>query len=176
MTSSLRSTRPVLLVLIVFAMASATSGCHWVRSHVFHSKSSYEDSKESHPLEVPPDLDTPVNNGSMQIPAANGDQGGMPMSGQAMAPSGVSSFTVSDSPDSVWKRMGLALERIDGVTISGRAEALNSYDVSYQGTTLLVRAAAQGDQTVVSAVAADGTALSGGPGTVLLALLKARLN
>lgn len=176
MTLSPRSARPVLLVLIVFAMASATSGCHWVRGHLFHGKSSYEESKESHPLEVPPDLDTPINSGSMQIPAAGSDQGSMPMSGPAMAPMGVSSFVVADAPDSVWKRMGLALERIDGVTISGRAEALNSYDVSYQGTTLLVRASVQGDQTVVSAVAADGTALTGGPGTVLLALLKARLN
>jgi uncharacterized lipoprotein len=89
----------------------------------------------------------------------------------------VDSFVVpGDSPASVWRRMGLALQRIEGVEITERAQLLNAYNVNYEGQSFLIRAQAEGENTRLSAVGGDGVALSGGASGRLLAILRQRLS
>ena len=157
---SLTLRRAVSLGLI--ALLLSTAGCSWWRG-----RSGYENSPESRPLEIPPDLDTPTTDPSMQIPAVAG--------GNTAAATG-QSFTVSDAPDSTWRRLGVALERIDGVTIDSRAEILSVYNVSFQGSSFLVKVAAEGDGSRISTVNAEGQELTTGAAGLLLARLKERLS
>lgn len=154
-----------LIVGVVLVAVAAGSGCSW-----FRKKTDYQSSPESRPLEVPPDLSTPRSNDTMRIPAVAGGT-------MAVAASGaVSGFQVADSAESTWRRVGLALARISGVTVNNRAEALRSYEVAYGGQTFLVSLQAEGSATTVSAYGTDGQALTAGPAAQLLGLLRARLN
>ncbi len=155
--------RKLLMVALSIAVAGS-SGCSW-----FRGKSDYELSPESRPLEVPPDLTLPRTDPTMQVPEV-----------RAVAPAApgvqaASGFSVADSADSVWRRIGLALERIDGVTIVNRAQLIGSYEVQYQGQSFLVRAQADGEATRVIAVGADGQPLTSGPAAQLLGLLRQRI-
>lgn len=169
--------RPMLVAILAVAVVG-TSGCSWLRSK-FGGNRDYLESQQNRPLEVPPDLDTPPLRGAVEIPelpagaAAAGGPTDVPGAAQAVA--GIDSFTVADTLESTWRRLGLALGKIDGVTIDERAQLLNSYSVSYRGATLLLRAEAVGEGTRVVALGADGRPLTSGPATELLALLKARL-
>ena len=88
---------------------------------------------------------------------------------------GIESFMLADSVESSWRRIGIALGKIEGATIGDRAQLLNSYEVSYQGVSMLVRAEAVDGQTRVVALGQDGQPIRTGVATQLLALLKARL-
>lgn len=149
--------------LLVLALV-ATSGCSWWRG-----RSGYETSPESRPLEVPPDLDKPGVDPSMQVPAvANAPAA-------ARGPVTGTSFTIADAPDSAWRRLGLALERIEGVTIDNRAQVLAVYNVTFEGESFLVKVAADGEASRVSTVSTAGQELTTGAAGKLLALLKNRL-
>lgn len=182
MTPSTLSLRPLLagaLVVTVFA----SSGCGWIRSK-WGNEGAYQESRQNQPLEVPPGLDVPSTAGAVSIPdapagaamAAPGE--GVP-SDVGAAPAGnvagIESFTLSDSVESSWRRIGIALGKIEGATIGDRAQLLNSYEVSYQGVSMLVRAEAVDGQTRVVALGQDGQPIRTGVATQLLALLKARL-
>jgi uncharacterized lipoprotein len=182
MTPSTLSLRPLLagaLVVTVFA----SSGCGWIRSK-WGNEGAYQESRQNQPLEVPPGLDVPSTAGAVTIPdapagaamAAPGE--GVP-SDVGAAPAGnvagIESFTLSDSVESSWRRIGIALGKIEGATIGDRAQLLNSYEVSYQGVSMLVRAEAVDGQTRVVALGQDGQPIRTGVATQLLALLKARL-
>jgi uncharacterized lipoprotein len=165
-TSLARSAlRTTTLALLVVAIVGA-SGCGWLRG-----RSAYEQSPESRPLEVPPDLDAPRIDPAMNIP-------GTPAAASTRAAVSGSSapFTVADAADSTWRRVGLALERIEGVTIVDRAQLLSAYNVRYQGEDLLIRVAADGSNSQISAVTADGTAATSAAAGRLLGLLRARLS
>lgn len=182
MTPSTLSLRPLLagaLVVTVFA----SSGCGWIRSK-WGNEGAYQESRQNQPLEVPPGLDVPSTAGAVSIPdapagaamAAPGegvptDVGAAPAGNVA----GIESFTLSDSVESSWRRIGIALGKIEGATIGDRAQLLNSYEVSYQGVSMLVRAEAVDGQTRVVALGQDGQPIRTGVATQLLALLKARL-
>ena len=153
------------LALALVAAIAGTSGCSWWRG-----KSGYENSPESRPLEVPPDLDRPAADSSMQIPAT----AGAPRAAAARPASGAS-FLIADSAESAWRRLGLALERIEGVTIGERAQELAVYNVSYEGETFQVKIAAEGEGSRISAVNQDGAEVRTGAAGKLLALLKQRL-
>ena len=165
MNSIPRLPRSLLLGAVVVAMMSA-SGCHWVKSR-FSSKSDYTQSPESRPLEVPPDLNPPDTSGATAIPAASALG--------AAASTGDAGFTMADSSTNLWPRIGAALAQIDGVTINGRAEALGSYDVSYQGQSFLIRVEDKDGQSHVFAIGANGQILRAGPASILLATLKTKL-
>lgn len=156
--------RRVLSVALVAVVASS-AGCSWWRG-----KSGYENSPESRPLEVPPDLDRPASDSSMQIPAV--------ASAPRAAPAGPvtgESFVIADSVDGAWRRVGLALDRIDGVTIGERAQPQSVYNVTFDGASFLVKVAAEGEGSRISAVSADGQEVRTGAAGKLLALLKERL-
>ncbi len=82
---------------------------------------------------------------------------------------------VADSKASVWRRVGVALERIEGVSISERAEIAGAYNVGYQGESFLVRVGEDGSQSRVSAVSADGREATTAAATGLLGQLRQRL-
>ena len=156
-----------LLLTILVTLVSATGGCRW-----FRGQSPYSLSPETRPLEVPPDLDRPRAEPAMSIPQVSAPAAG---AGQPSV-AAVESFVVpGDSPDSVWRRLGLALARVDGVEITERAQLLNAYNVSFEGESFLVRAQAEGENTRVIASGGDGRALSGGAAARLLGILKQRL-
>lgn len=154
--------RPLLAVALAVAVASS-AGCSW-----FRGQTGYETSPESRPLEVPPDLTQPRTDPAMQVPQVNASApAGVPAAGEG--------FSVADSADSVWRRIGLALERIEGVAIANRAQLIGAYEVQYRGESFLVRAQAEGEGTRVTAVGADGQPLSSAAAAQLLGLLRQRI-
>lgn len=157
--------RALLATLLVATVAG--SGCSW-----FRGKSGYENSPESRPLEVPPDLDAPVSDPSMTVPAVAATR--TPATASQVGASGAP-FVINDALDGAWRRVGLALERIDGVTIGERAQVLWVYNVTYDGQAFLIKLAAEGEGTRISAVGQNGTDVNTGAAGRLLSLLKARL-
>ncbi len=164
MIVSPRVMRPLLWLTLSLVMVSATTGCGWLKKRV-----GYENSKQTQPLEIPPGLDAPSANNALIVPNVDGTT--------AQGAASVETFTVNDSLDSTWKRMGLALNRIDGVTVTGSAQALGSYDIRYQGLNYLIRAENAGNETTrVTAFTSDGPAAANSPAARLLGILKTRLN
>jgi uncharacterized lipoprotein len=159
MNSLLRNARPLLAGAIVVALLSS-SGCRW-----FHG-SDYTRSVESRPLEVPPDLDKPASSDALPLPAASG------LGGVAQAPVG---YVVGDTPQNTWTKMGAALATVEGVTIVGQAQALGTYDVSYQGQNFLIRIENTAGQSRVSAISPSGQVLRAGPASILLDLVHPKL-
>jgi uncharacterized lipoprotein len=159
MNSVIRMSRPLLAGAIVVALVSA-SGCHWFRS------SDYTRSVENRPLEVPPDLDKPATGNALPLPAAQ------ELGGSAPAPVG---FVVADSPENVWPRLGAVLATIDGLTVTGQAQSLGSYDVSYQGQNFLVRVENTAGSSRISAISPSGQVLRAGPASILMEQLRGKL-
>lgn len=153
--------RPLLFCAVILALASATSGCNW-----FKARSSYNQSVENRPLEVPPDLDLPDTSGASTMPASSSI--GAPRASAA-------EIRLIDTATDAYPKIGQALEGIAGVTINGRAEALSSYDVSYQGQNFLVRVLDSSGGSRLIALSPDGRLLSSGPAATLLAAIKAKL-
>jgi uncharacterized lipoprotein len=184
MTASPLSLRPLLIGALAVALLSQ-SGCAWTRSKL-GMDAKYQDSVQNSPLEVPPGLDLPSTAGAVTVPDVTPNPNLAPLNTTAPASSvattasgatvaGIASFTMDDTVDSAWRRLGLALGKIEGVSVDGSAQLLNSYEVNYQGAAMLIRAEAVGDQTRVVALGANGQPLTSGPGAQLLALLKQRL-
>ena len=179
MTATL-SFRPLMVATLAVAVL-ASSGCSWIRSK-WGNEAEYQASRQNQPLEVPPGLDMPSTAGAINIPAASPTASaaavpqGVP-SAQAADPAiaGIEAFTLDDSVASSWRRIGIALGKIEGVTVGERAQLLNRYQVSYKGVTVLLRAEAAGEQTRVVALGPDGQPVRSGVATELLAVLKARL-
>lgn len=172
--------RTTLHVLLVAAVAGS-SGCGWMRTK-FGDESVYRDSRQNAPLDVPPGLDVPSSAGAVVIPDAPAGAAGLDPSvpglataGPAAAVAGVNEFTLEDTVESSWRRIGVALGKIEGVSVDDRAQLLNSYGVSYQGSVMLIRAEAAGGGTRVVALGADGRPLTSAAARQLLGLLKARL-
>ncbi len=176
-----------LLAMSLATALLASSGCSMlhrpdgsVRFLPHRHNADYSKSQENRPLEVPPDLDTPATDPSMQIPATRGAasyNGSVPPAAGSIAPtSGNPSFLLADSVSGSWSRMGRALGRIDGVTITQRTQLINSYEVQYKGATMLLRANSEGGQsTRVDAVGADGKPMRTPEALELLGLLRNRI-
>lgn len=167
MNSIPRFMRPLLFGAVAVALVTA-SGCHW-----FKHKSTYAASQENRPLEVPPDLDLPDTSAATALPATVNPGGDTAASAAGSAEG--AGFVVAGSSAEVYPRVGTALEGIEGVSISGRAEALRSYDVSYQEQGFLVRVEDSNGGSRISAISADGRVLTSGPAAQLLATLKTKL-
>ena len=163
MKSTPRHFRPLLLAAVVVALA-ATSGCHW-----FHhdQTAKYAKSPENRPLEVPPDMNLPDTQSALPMPAANalGTAAEAPMSGMLL----------SINATSAYPRIAAALESTPGVVISGRSEALGSFDVTYQGESFLVRVQDRAGGSRLLALSADGQVLGSGAAAALMEAIKPKL-
>ena len=160
--------RPLQAGLVLALAASALTGCSW-----FRREAPYLDSTESRPLEVPPDLVLPSSGAALQIPPA---AAGSAVPGEAppAVASPATTFTITDTAENAFRRVGLALGRIDGVSAKPVA-ALSSHEVSYRGQSFLVRLAAQGEVVKVDAISPAGEVVTGGVAGELLGALRARL-
>ncbi len=130
--------------ILALLSASTLGGCSWFH----HRNDYYAKAAEARPLDVPPDLDTPVTSNELIVPSASTSSASA--SSTSIAPpaanvaAGVSSsgssttltgdgLHVADSPEHTWQRVGLALERAQVGTISARDETSRSYTVEVAG-------------------------------------------
>lgn len=157
----------VVLGSVVLAAVVAGSGCGWWRK----SNKLYSDDVASRPLEVPPELDQASVNASGSATASGMAPATQPAAGTATA----SGFTVSDSRDDTFNKVGDALAKVDGVVIASRAQLLGAFDVNYAGTNFLVRVTAVEAGTYVSAVDPRGVPATGEAPVKLIASLKEAL-
>lgn len=170
---SITPLRACLAALSVAALL-ATSGCS-----VFHRRDGslrflprahnvdYTRARENRPLDVPPDLDTPATDPTMQVPAVGG-------AAQANVAGGPA-FNLSDTPASSWERLGKALDHIDGVTVAQRSQLLGSFGVQYKGASVLLRVSPNGASSRIDAVGNDGQPMRSPEAVELLGLLRDRL-
>ncbi|HEX5756937.1 MAG TPA: hypothetical protein VFY12_11385 [Arenimonas sp.] len=170
--------RTPLMAALALALV-AGSGCGWIKSKI-KTDVPYQDSQMARPLEMPPGLDKPGSTGGMAIPDAAGVSGGsvqtLPPGMDASAGvAGVSELRLAGSLESAYPRLGQALEGLDGVEVLSRAQLLNSYEVRFEGQTMLLRAEQSGDAVRVTALSGSGQVLAGGAGARLLGLLQPRL-
>lgn len=172
MTASSSTLRPLLIALVGVALLSQ-SGCVWLRAK-FANTAVYEDSDQANPLEVPPDLDAPNTAGAMVIPDVNANPmtTGAPAAAAAVATDG---FVLGDTVDSTFRRVGIALAKIDTVVMGDSTSAANTHAITFQGQPMLIRVEAAGNGARVFAVSADGTPLTGGAAATLLSTLRTRL-
>lgn len=173
MPASPSTLRPLLIGLVAVAMVSQ-SGCVWLRAK-FGQTAVYEDAPQVAPLEVPPDLDVPVTAGAVTIPDVTPNPRTQPGATAAPAAAAASGFTLADTADSAFRRVGVALGKIDGVVPGASAPEAGTHAVSYRGESMLIRVEGAGDTSRVSALTADGAPLSSAAAAELLGLLKARL-
>lgn len=145
------------------ALLSLLAGCGWWRP-----KTGYELAPEARPLEIPPDLDAPPVDPALSIPEPAPRAASRPVVPAA-------SFLIADSREGAMRRLGLALQRIEGVEVRGKADALGAYNVRFEGEVFLVRVVEVADGMRIEAVGGNGAVLNGGSAGKLLGLLRQRL-
>lgn len=158
MSSVFRQSRPLLLGALILAVAS-TSGCSWFKK----KNADYLSSPENRPLEVPPDLDLPDTSAATVVPSSANLGAGVRSNAGVLVPGAATD---------VWAKVAQVLGGINGVEVTGRAEALRTYDVSYQGQSFLIRVEDAGGQSRVAAISPDGQVMSGGAAGQLLRAIK----
>ena len=153
--------REIRALAILVAAGSLLGGCSWFHRHSEKQANEYKTGVQERPLEVPPDLDKPNTASALTIPAA-GAAGTAPAptagttapagaaaplatadaSAPPVAVSGAPGATLSgdglhvaDTVDSVYSRVGLALERSGAATVLARDDAGRSFDVQTTGQT-----------------------------------------
>ena len=119
----------------LIAVAGLLGGCSWFRQNTNY----YDKARETQPLEVPPDLDTPVSSDTLSIPQSGSGSAAQASAAQpgSAPPAGViaggGSLRISDSVDHAWQRVGLALERAQAGTISARDAVAHTYTLEFPG-------------------------------------------
>jgi len=167
-----RNARPLAVVAVVAAVV-AMSGCHWFGKR----GNPYQQSAQTRPLEVPPDLDKPNTEGAMQAPDATQSVTRSSMGAAQAAPgqapqASATGFTVAGDRDDIFNKVGTALAATEGVAIASKAQVLGTYDVSYAGSNFLVRVTKVDAGVYVSAVDPRGLPATGDAATKLIAALK----
>lgn len=135
---------------VVLAGIAFGSGCSWFRK----GNELYAGPPETRPLEVPPDLDLPRTDTAVNVPSAAATSA--VASGRASG-----GFTLPDGRDDAFAKVGQALAAVQGVNVVSKAEALGVYDVSYEGSSFLVRVAGADEGSYVSAVDPRGMPATG---------------
>ena len=162
--------RPLVAGLALALVSAGLPGCSWLRGN---DNDLDLDSREGRPLEVPPDLVTPSSPAALRVPAA---VAGASAPGEAppaaLGPG--AAFDLDDSAESAFRRVGLALARIEGASATP-VVALNSYEVEFRGERFLVRLAPQGESVRIDAISPEGRPVSAGAAGELLAQLRSRL-
>lgn len=142
--------RTALILLLLASVALA--GCQTIRSHnpFRHREPAYKAAQQEQPLEVPPGMNAPPTNNALTIPSAgNGNatanaaavpQAAAAQPAASTAPpaagtesaggSTTRSMTLTDTPDSVYHRVGLALARSDAGKVTAHDDAAHTYQVA----------------------------------------------
>lgn len=131
---------PLLLCLLV---PIALTGCQTIQAHnpFRHKEPAYKSAQQQQPLEVPPGIDQPPTSEALGIPnaasgAASATQPGAtaPPAAEtistAPAAAGGTSLTLSDTPDSAYHRVGLALGRGEVGKVTASDDAAHTYQVA----------------------------------------------
>jgi uncharacterized lipoprotein len=128
--------RPRIVVALLF-VAVMLPGCG-----LFGRKSDYQQSRESRPLEIPPDLDTPATSTALTIPVGGSGSGAASAAADSaggppppVVAGSASSLRVSDSVSGAWRRVGIALERSQVAEIVSRDETAATYTLTGTTTT-----------------------------------------
>jgi uncharacterized lipoprotein len=141
---------PMKKIILAFLLLApiALSGCQFVRSHnPFRQKeAAYKSAQQEQPLEVPPGMDQPPSTEALAIPNAGSGAASSPAESTAASETGTpamagagpaaqvsdsgSSLTLADTPDSAYRRVGLALARGDVGQITSRDDANRSYQIA----------------------------------------------
>ncbi|GAB3735477.1 hypothetical protein GCM10028794_15000 [Silanimonas algicola] len=161
--------RPLVLAVLATTAAVTLSGCSFFRG----KEAPYRESRESRPLEVPPDLVLPSSSAALQIPPA-ASAAAAPGEAPPAAFGAAAAFEIGDTLENAFRRVGLALARIDDVKATPVA-ALNSYEVAFSGESFLVRLAARGESVRVDAISPEGMPVTDGAAAQLLGALQLRL-
>lgn len=128
----------------LFLLASvALAGCQTIKAHnpFRHKEPAYKSAQQEQPLEVPPGMDQPPTAEALAIPdAGNGTTSTAAATSDATAPpaqggtSGATSsgntLTLTDTPGSVYHRVGLALARGDAGQVTASDDAAHTYQVA----------------------------------------------
>ena len=121
-------------------------------------------------------LNLPDTSGAMKVPQlASASQPANAPSAAAQQAATKSGFTIKGDRDAVFASVGEALADIPGLTIASRAQLLGSYDVSYEGSSFLVRVVATEAGSYVSAVDPRGLPAVAEAPVKLIATLKSKL-
>ena len=140
-------TLSVGLTLSILAAASLLGGCSWFHKHDDY----YARARQSPPLEVPPDLDTPPTSNELVVPDSGNASTAPVATGTTIGsapPEAVISgaeLHVADSADHTWQRVGLALKRGQVGTISARDPAARTYTLEVAGLRAAAVPAAPGE-------------------------------
>lgn len=187
-----------IIAVLVFGIA-ALSGCG-----LFGKRSSYEASRESRPLEIPPGLDAPSTTGALDIP----ESGSTPAEGRgdgaarvATAPQAIlagdeASLSLADGPAGAWRRIGLALQRSAVGEVVASDEAAGTYTLktevverkggmisrmfgrdkaTSQSATRVVRVVAEGEGSAIRIEDENGDTVEDEAARRVIAALKQRL-
>ncbi len=186
---------------VLFGLALALQfGCNLLANRPI----VYEDARETAPLEVPPDLISPVANPALQIPVIAGaavatdtappSLGGTAPQARGNLPRATRAvLTIADDADSSWRRVGIALERGGCCTILSKDAASHTYAVQYNATgpkpgffkrmfgagspdsSMTVEVAADGEGAKVTVLDAAGAVRSDQSALTVLGVIEARL-
>lgn len=134
-----------LLLLAPIALA----GCQTIKAHnpFRHKEPPYKSAQQERPLEMPPGMDQPPTSEALAIPDAGTGTASAtqpaptvppavrttspsPEPAAAGAATGSSSLILSDTPDSAYRRVGLALERGDVGKVTAHDDAAHIYQVA----------------------------------------------
>ena len=137
-----------LPLIAVIALATLGGGCSWFHSGTRNPQ--WHSAQQERPLEVPPDLEKPVNAAALSIPdlpanasastsAGATEPEATPPGTQATAAAGAQtvgtgSLVFSDTVDSVYSRVGIALKRGDIGKLVAEDVAAHSYQVEVSTT------------------------------------------
>jgi uncharacterized lipoprotein len=133
-----------ILIPLLLLVPIALAGCQTIKAHnpFRHKEPAYKTAQQAQPLEVPPGMDQPPSNEALAIPnAGSGAQSATTTSPEPGAPPMVqagtsgatlsgNSLTLTDTPDSVYHRVGLALARGDAGQVTAHDDAAHTYQVA----------------------------------------------
>ncbi|PNS07973.1 hypothetical protein [Solilutibacter silvestris] len=171
--------RTRLAVAALAVAALSTSGCSWFHGKQ-HTTEAYKLAAESRPLEVPPDLDRPSADASINIPSGSSSVSASQVQrgGSTTTPApreSANAFIVPGTRDDVFGKLGTALAGVPGVTVNNKSQLLGTYDVTASGHGFLVRTTAVDGGVHVSSIDPRGSLDTSIEATKVIAALKAAL-
>lgn len=148
------------LIPLILLAAVALAGCQTIKAHnpFRHKAPDYQAAQQEKPLEVPPGMDQPPTTEALTIPSAGSGAAPTSTAAPAMtappaatavpsttppavetaprqaAESGGTGLQLSDTPDSAYHRVGLALARGGVGQVTAHDDASHTYQVAVNAT------------------------------------------